>query len=265
MLRFQLRRLCLILAFWPSHTQAGELDLPAAPDSSGCNLSLIGGQSRAAFDSFDQALRAAVKGPDAQNFIPLLAFPLRVNRDGGVMHIRNEKEFLKEASRIFTPGVREAVTKTAGFFCHSSGLTYGNGTVWVVAMSSSAREQYGISAINVPEVDPSAADHPLPRVECLTPRHRIVIDRVRDDLRYRSWSRSKEGQEKPDLELHKGRESREGTGACRYAIFAFRNGTTHYVFTEPGCTEKEPPAGSRGELEITRKDKVLARWWCLGG
>jgi hypothetical protein len=245
--------------------QAGELDLPAAPDSSGCHLSLIGGQSRPAFDSFDKALRSAVKGSKVQDFIPLLSFPLRVNRDGGVMSILNEKEFRKEAPQIFTPAVREAVSRTAGFFCNSSGLSYDSGTVWVLPFTKAGKEHYGISAINVPEVDAAAADHPPPRVDCFTPKHHIVIDRLRDDLRYRSWSRSKKGEGKPDLELHKGRESAEGTGACSHMIYAFANGSTHYVFTEVGCTEKEPPAGSRGELEIKQKDKVLARWWCGEG
>ncbi len=254
----------LTLMLWPNPSRAGELDLPAEQGTSGCNLSILGGQSRRTFDTFDQALRKAVKGNRAQDLVPLLAFPLRVNRDGGVIHIRNEQEFLKEAPRAFTKSVREAITGAAGFFCNSGGLSYGGGTVWVSTFQKADQEHYGIFAINVPEVDPAAADHPTPKVECVTPKHRIVIDSPKGELRYRSWNRSKASHEKPDLELHHGKSSAAGTGACSHWIYSFANGNTHYVFTEPGCTEVSPPPGSRGELEVKQKDKVLANWWCVG-
>lgn len=97
-------------------TTIESLKLPADEGSSECNLSDFGGESREAFDQFDKKLRSAATSGNPDEFADLIALPLVIYRDGRTYHIATQSEFMNQVSAVFTPRIRDIITKQSGFF-----------------------------------------------------------------------------------------------------------------------------------------------------
>ena len=255
---------------------ASDLVLPAAEGSSGCDLSVMGGTSRAAFDAFDKALRTAAAGDDVKTLAGLVQLPLAVNRDGRSLSLATRGAVEKDSAKIFTAKVRAQVTAQVGYFCRSSGLMYGDGSVWV-SVEPAAKgkpERYWIATVNAGEVDPTdkpSLAKPAVLMKCFTPRHYVLVESVgKEKPRYRGWTvKRKDGSKaetpgtgKPDLELSGGAVKVEGTGPCAFSTYSFTNGAFAYVVRELGCTDGSEPKGSVGQLTVTQGAKPLGEWWC---
>jgi hypothetical protein len=234
-----------------------------------CNLSIMGGTDRSAFDVFDARLRSAANGNDRDAFADLVIYPLRVNRDRRSIMIGNREEFARNAARIITASVRNDIANQRGFFCRDIGLMYGRGTVWVevVPASGAQPERYGVSTVNVPDIDSTKTPSPTApelKLKCVAPTSTVLVEDLGGTLRYRSWHTGQPKTAKPDLTLESGTGTLEGTGLCAHAIYAFKNGDTTYELSELGCSDGSEPDGTTGRLTVSRGGKQLAAWLCCG-
>lgn len=119
--------------------------------SSGCDLAVVGAQTRAPFDDFFSAFRAAVASNKPAAIVPLISFPLRINGKRRAIFVQNASAFSRQYHAIFTKKVRDTVLNQAAsaLFCNSQGVMYGDGEVWVTLNSASNAERYSVAAINV--------------------------------------------------------------------------------------------------------------------
>jgi hypothetical protein len=248
-----------------------DLELPRGEGGSICRLDELGATDRAVFDSFDKRLRAAAASDDARELSRLVKLPLRVNRDHRNIQIKTTEEFLRDASKIFTPGIRRGISEQHGFSCASGGLMYAGGAVRVKLDRSGRYENYVVFTVNAGDVDAAARPsrtNPERKMACRTPRHLVIVDDIGDGkLRLRSWSLGAEPERmvdlatRPDLELNDGRSTSAGTGPCSHQAYSFTNNDAEYSISEPGCTDGSLGA-ARGSLSVRQHGKSLGEWPC---
>lgn len=101
---------------------------------------------------------------------------------------------------------------------------------------------------------------------CNTTKHQVVIDRdpASDLVRYRSWNRPKERNEKPDMEAKPGEVAVEGTGNCRSTTYGFKVGNARFEVTDSvACVEGRPPENAVGQLSVFIDSQLKSEYWCL--
>ena len=86
----------------------------------------------AAYGTFLNGLQAAVRSNNRQAVIRLIAYPLRVNRDGTSKLYRDSAAVLRDFDRIFTPSVKQAILseRFEQLFGSDQGVMIGNGAIW---------------------------------------------------------------------------------------------------------------------------------------
>ncbi len=97
---------------------------------------------------------------------------------------------------------------------------------------------------------------------CNADKHRIIVDSQAGDIRYRSWNKPRSITETPDMVVAAGKSAVEGTSPCTHSIWTFKRGATTFVLGEIGCTEKQPPEGAVGNLEVLVDGKRRTESWC---
>lgn len=226
----------------------------------GCD-SIVGEAGSPALGYFDRMLRETASSGNPAAFASLIALPLRVNRDTRTTTIISRKEFLHEASGIFTPAVIKQL-RNVGAACASGGVMYGNGAIWV---DRRGRADYRVTVVNVGIVDPSnlpSLARPEVRLRCRGPKGVALVEDIGEGkLRYRSWSKGKGRRSKPALEIVEGTEVAEGTGPCLHSIYSFQKGDAEYSVEGLGCSPGAPK-GATGLSIVRRAGKETGRWWC---
>jgi hypothetical protein len=230
----------------------------AATLGANCDLSVIGATETKSFLTFDRELREALTNQDAGMTALLVKYPLRVNDDRGTYYLHEAASLGFRFQEVFPSAVRDVVLKqsTETLWCNSEGVMYGgDGTVWV----SYSGKRYAIQTVNLPTRSKLPAS-PV-RFVCDADKHRVVVDTDGGLPRYRAWTKPHPLTEKPDLEITKGEESYEGSGACVHARWSFAEGKTEFIVSELGCGG-EQPEDATGMLEVDFPGKPSVTWWC---
>lgn len=233
----------------------------------GCARAVIGADDATPLVRFDRDFRGALARRDVAAIALLTQFPLRVNfADDSVVMLANPSTLQNQFERVFTPALREEVSKQAAgdLVCkYSDGMGYANGGVWVHPAGADDK-QLRIVAVNVP----GGSLHPPKAgaidLACSTKQFRIVIDAAAkpETWRYRVWNLPRGLNEKPDLELI-GTRDFEGTSPCTHRIWRFKNGKTEYELSEPGCGQDEPPKNAVASLDVRIDGKEQLNDWCF--
>jgi len=242
------------------------LNLPADGDSSVCNLAIIGGTSRKAFDEFDKGLKSAASSGNPQLFSKFLQYPLRWNVNHRTKYISNEAEFKLVSEIIFNSKIRQTIKEQKGFFCRDNGIMYGRGTLWVDLKKTMGNDQYFIKSVNSGILDESSTptnNAPETKLSCRTDKYVVLVEDIGNDkIRYKGWSAGKSLSSDPDLTIPKGASRVEGRGVCAYSIYTFKNGDYTYELQELGCTDGSEPMGTIGRLVVSKGSKELGNWPC---
>ncbi|HEX3747930.1 MAG TPA: hypothetical protein VHW09_28545 [Bryobacteraceae bacterium] len=247
---------------------AGAVRAQSTRLSASCDLGVVGASDTKGFLTFDREFRAALTQQDAGIMALLVEYPLRINDGRGSWHIEDAGSLQRRFQQIFPPALRSAVlaTKTDALSCLAAGVMYANGTVWVNRIASGGKSpgpRYLVESIN--QADGPETPRNV-RISCQTARHRIVVDNGADGLvRYRDWDTPLSLLEKPSLEIAGGKETSEGTGACRHWIWTFANGSAAIVLQTIGCYEESsgPPSGAHGQLIVSVKGRPDDLSWCF--
>jgi hypothetical protein len=173
------------------------------------------------FVSFNSELNAAMKELDAGKTALLVIYPLRVNDPRGTYYIRDARSLQGRFKDIFSAAVREVIAtqKIDSSSCNPGRFMYGNGDVWIALTD----QGYAIETVNVAGEDENRNAVGRVQVTCKTEGNRIIIDvDVSGTLRFRAWKKGQSLTQKPYTELHDGKQSMEGTGACAYPIWTFQ-------------------------------------------
>jgi hypothetical protein len=216
-----------------------------------CDLAVFGADNTQGFIAFDRELRDALSRQDAGVMALLVDYPFRVNDDRGSYYLHDAASLAARFGEIFTPAVRETVLKQRPetVWCNFSGITYGNGVLWIHPKAGS----FAIEAINLGVQAPSLkASKGKVEFACNADEHRVIID-VADDgaLRYREWARPRPLTAKPDIEISNGNKVVEGTGPCAHPIWRFISGATRYIADSLNACDQEASAdGSVGWLQV---------------
>lgn len=214
------------------------------------------------FDRFDRELRASLAKQDAVALAFLVKFPLRVNEAAGSISINNAAALKRHFNEVFTPAVRKAILerKSADFICNVEGIGYPDGVIWVDASDRG----YAIFAVNRDAVPPYPAKHENDVTEyaCQTQTHRLVVDTVAGEFRYRSWNKPRSVMDLPDLQIGKGKETSEGHDLCVIPIYTFRNGGVEYKVEAGTACDSQAPKDATGDLVVTIKGKPPTTTWC---
>lgn len=242
---------------------------PAEMDESfvGCARAVIDADDATPFVRFDHDFRSALARHDVAAIALLTQFPLRVNfPNDDVVMLANPGTLQNQFDRVFTPALREAVSKQAvgDLICkYSDGMGYAHGGVWAHPAGANDK-QLRIVTVNVP----GGSLHP-PRVgaidlACSTKQFRIVIDAAATPKtwRYRVWNLPRSLNEKPDLELT-GTRDIEGTSPCTGRIWRFKNAKAEYELSEPGCGQDESPKNAVALLNVSIDGKEQLNDWCF--
>jgi hypothetical protein len=240
--------------------------LPQATELGGtCDLSVLGAKETRSFLEFDRELRYALSSQDAGVMALLVKPSLRVDDDRGSFYIDDPRSLQLRFDEIFPPTVRDAVLKSRPekLWCNYGGVSYSDGLVWV----NYSGEHYAIQTVNIPaSAHPPKAPGNTAEFVCDADKHRVIVDAVGDGPpRYRAWTKPHSITEKPDLEIAAGKRGVEGSGPCSYTIWKFTNNGTEFDLSGPGgCYEesKQPPADSKGTLEVSVPGKPIVSWWC---
>lgn len=248
-----------VVAFsYPTFSQASLL-------GKNCDLAILGATEKKGFLAFDQEFRYALSNHDAGAMALLVKPSLRVNDDRGSYYIEDARSLQLRLEEIFTLGVKEAVFKerTETLSCAPTGVRYGDGIVWVEFTGN----HYAIEAVNVPEKSRvSKTQERTIEFACNADKHRVIVDTVGEGApRYRAWTKPHSLAEKPDLEIAAGKREFQGSGVCAYTSWTFNSGGATFQVDGPGgCYEasKQPPASSRGSLEVSVPGKQEVNWWC---
>lgn len=93
------------------------------------------------YRTFLSRLQSAVRANDRSAVVKLIAFPLRVNSDGGSKLYRDAISVREDYERIFTPRVRQAILdqRFEQLFGRDQGVMIGNGTVWFDHVCSNSK------------------------------------------------------------------------------------------------------------------------------
>jgi len=231
-----------------------------------CDLAILGATETKSFLSFDRELRSSLSKQDAGVMALLVKYPLSINDDRGTYYLDDAGSLQSRFQEIFPSTVRDAVLKQAPetVSCNSGGIMYGDGVVWV----NPKGHNYAIETVNLPEGTHSAKTKITGRVEfvCDAEKHRVIVDTEANWApHYRAWNKPRSLTEKPDMDIPNGRRDYEGSGACAYTIWTFSSGATKFVVHgQGGCYEDshQPPAGTRGRLEVLMPGKPDVSWWC---
>jgi hypothetical protein len=88
--------------------------------------------SNQGYPAFLSRLQGAVKANDHRAVIGMIAFPLRVNGEGGPRIYRDAASVQRDFDRIFTPKVRRAILEQRGdkLFMRDIGAMVGDGELW---------------------------------------------------------------------------------------------------------------------------------------
>lgn len=213
-----------------------------------------------AFASFSRELNTAIKEQDAGKVALMVIYPLRVNDERGSYYVRDAESLQGRFTDIFTPAVEEAIAtqKIDSSNCDPGRFMYGPGYVWVALTG----RQYAIETVNVPGKDENRNTVGRIRVTCRTDEYRVIIDVGESGkLRLRAWQKAQSLMQKPDIELHDGRESIEGTGSCAYPIWSFNDGGKRLSIEGLGCfgDSKSPPPDATGQFTSS----TGATSWCF--
>jgi hypothetical protein len=107
--------------------------------------------------------------------------------------------------------------------------------------------QFLVTTVNLPGRTGSRASGVV--FVCRTNDQRAVVDRRPDGtVRLRSWARPRTPAEAPSLEIARGSETVEGTGACAHRVWSFKSAAASYEISEPGCSADPVPDGVLGFL-----------------
>ncbi len=227
-------------------------------------VAIAGGKDTNEFLQFDRELRTAASKNDPLLLTLLAEFPLAVNDDTGRTSIEDAATLYARIGGVFTEEVRSAIlgTESEDLICHSGGIGYGRGEVWVQVREQDGAERYLISSINLGTR--AARKETGVRFVCRTDDQRSAVDVTSDGaLRYRSWKRPRTTAEKPDSEILPGVETWEGTGPCAHRVWSFKNGSVVSSVSELGCWgEDKPPDGAIGELTIETGNSEMKTAWC---
>ncbi|MFS0554280.1 hypothetical protein [Brevibacillus sp. 179-C9.3 HS] len=100
-----------------------------------------------AFEAFFVKLQEAVKKNDQTEVAKQMRYPLRVNKDGKSLFIKDEKQFLADYDQIITEKVKEAFLhqKVNDTFVNDQGVMVGNGEMWL----GQFLDRFAVFAINV--------------------------------------------------------------------------------------------------------------------
>lgn len=231
-----------------------------------CDLAVLGVRNDANFMRFDNALREAVEGRNAQALAGMLQFPLALNTGGRRATIANpaawQERFTGPFAAALWPLLHKAVIgqQPGALFCNAEGVMYGNGEVWATPVGQGFR----VSAINLPAAAPGGdAAKPTVLLGCSTDKFRIVIDAMGEGAaRYRSWNQPHAAPDTPAMELAGAAAQGEGTGMCFHRSWRFRNGNVTYAVSEPGCNDGSVPVGAKARLEVDIAGKPQLQAWC---
>ncbi|HEX9443257.1 MAG TPA: hypothetical protein VGA73_04015, partial [Candidatus Binatia bacterium] len=180
-------------------------------------------------------------------------FPLRVNYpDGGALLVANPRALQTRLNEIFPPRSRAVILrqKTADISCDDRGIMYGTGELWVSGEGDGTVVRYRLLSVNlrVPGGKWSVGHSGISFV-CSTERLRAVVDTdASGRLRYRAWNRPRAPTDAPDLIVSGGTLRYEGSGVCSHSLWTFKKGTTEYVVSEEGCTDKTE--GANGAIDV---------------
>lgn len=236
--------------------------------SANCDLSSVGASDSKGFLTFDSEFRAALTQQDAAIMSLLVQYPLRINDGRGSWYVQDAESLQRRFQEIFPPALRSAVLadKITALSCMGAGVMYANGTVWVNLMNSESKSpgrRYLVESVNEPDGPETPRNV---RMSCQTARHRIVLDNgAGDAVRYRDWDTPRSLLEKPSLEIANGKETSEGTGACRHWVWTFDTGGATIVLQTIGCYEESsgPPPGAHGQLSVSVKGHPDDLSWCF--
>ena len=219
----------------------------------GCDLAVFGFKETNSFLNFDRDLRDTLGKRDFGRLAALVQFPLRVTDDRGMMFIHDSRSLQLRFEEIFTPDIRKAILSSTPdtIWCNYTGISYGNGLVWVNVTDKG----YFVMTVNLPANHPSrtSTDYAV-EMACHTDQRRVVIDSLPDGKpRFRSWSYGSSVSKSPDMEISAGDDSFEGTGPCAHHVWTFHASKITVQVEEPGCygDSDAPPINAQAILSIS--------------
>ena len=120
---------------------------PPSAESSGCDLSVPGFDSKEPFLKFFGQLKAAAAKKDKAALSGLILYPMGVNGKGAKT-IRTPADFSKNFDSLFTPKIQSVIEKQQldKLFCRDQGVMYGDGEIWVGV----SKGKVGIKTLNSP-------------------------------------------------------------------------------------------------------------------
>lgn len=96
---------------------------------------------------------------------------------------------------------------------------------------------------------------------CRNPDLTVAVSKARGGtFAYTSW-KAAGSRSRPDLRLAGGRESVEGTGACRHRQWTFRNGSYAYTVAQGGCHAGDVPDYA-GAVMVERNGRQISHFYC---
>ena len=235
----------------------------AAQLGKSCDLGSQGAGETKTFLAFDQELRGALSKQDAGMMALLVKFPLRINDEGGRYYLDDPASLQARFQEVFPSAIRRVVLdqRPETVFCNYAGIMYGNGALWVTRVD----DRYAIETVNLAETG-HIGKGPGYRVEfaCQTDKLRVIVDKVKGMLRYRSWNKPRSLLEKPDTEITNGKGEIQGTGPCAYGIWTFTGtGMKIIVAGIGGCGDDQQPKNAVGTVEVSTKEQPEGTSWCF--
>lgn len=106
---------------------------PAVEDNSTNPYEVAGIEDPKQFNDFFIKLQDAVADNDKKAIADMISYPLRVNKNGHSIEIKNKSEFVKAYSRIITKKVKKKVLhqELNKLFVNSYGVRIGDGEMWI--------------------------------------------------------------------------------------------------------------------------------------
>lgn len=214
-----------------------------------------------ALAAFSRELNAALKQGDIGKVALMVRYPLRVNDRRGTYFIEDDASLRGRFADIFTPAVQNVIAtqKLYRADCASFSYWYGRYDVYIVNRDM----MYAIEAVNVPGGVGSVGVHVPVLFTCVTDQARMIVDVGPDgEPRYRAWELQHPLTLRPDTELLHGKASIEGTGACAYSAWSFKDGDKRLSLEDVECHplgEEQPPTATGAQFVRP----TGTRSWCL--
>lgn len=100
--------------------------------SSGCDVRLVGLKDKQSVISFHNKLVKNIKKNKVKSISEMVRYPLRFNSKID-LDIKSEKDFIANYDSIFTDSNKKVIENQDinKFFCKSTGIMYGSGSVWI--------------------------------------------------------------------------------------------------------------------------------------